>query len=188
MTHAVVASPMRDSTRRLHHLIQGRDALRPMFDAARDNVADRFGDDAIDAWSAAVLQLIDVNAGPSCLLAFWDISKTPITRDGVAPLIACAQAAAQICRHAGAKAATSAITASATAQRLLRTPDAMARWWRIMAMLAEQAPESVEAVASRIVVMLPADGVDAFGDFRRQRLAQLIWQQRFDCRFRILPD
>ncbi len=165
MSSTLVAAPSADGTPRLHALIQSRDALRPMFLATWDALADRFDHDAMGSWATATLQLLDVNAGASCLIAFWDISKRQAPRDGPAPLIACAQSAAHICRRAGAKAATSTIVASTTAQRLLQTPHAMARWWRIMEMLSEQAPESVEAVASRTATILPAGDLDAFADF-----------------------
>jgi hypothetical protein len=65
-----------------------------------------------------VLDLADVNAGPSSLIAFWNLSKSP-PMSGVASLIAAAHSGADICRHAGAGAATAAIHAHPVAQRML---------------------------------------------------------------------
>ena len=112
-----------------------------------------------------MLALADVNAGPSCLIAFWEISRNQPTADGIAPLVAAAHTAANICRHAGAKATAATIVASAIAQRMLGTGPALARWWRTMDDLSQRAPESVEAAALRMGEILSAGNIHAFESF-----------------------
>ena len=97
------------AVRRLHLLMRQRDTLRPLFRIAWDNLAARFDTDELEGWAAGVLALADVNAGPSCLVAFWEISRNQPTEEGMAPLIVAAHTAANVCRHAGAKAAAATI-------------------------------------------------------------------------------
>src|SRR5258708_3205042 len=141
-----------------------REMLRPLFASVWDYLAAHFEPDDLDAWAAGVLALADVNAGPSCLIAFWNLSKEQPTAVGIASIIGAAHAAADICRHAGAPAATAAIAAQPVARRMLGS-ETLPRWWRIMDDLARQAPESVEAVASRIEQILLAGSVDGFQNF-----------------------
>ena len=89
--------------RRVHLLMRQRDVLRPLFRIAWDNLAVRFDADELEGWAAGVLTLADVNAGPSCLVAFWEISRNQPTEEGIAPLIVAAHTAANVCRHAGAQ-------------------------------------------------------------------------------------
>jgi nitric oxide reductase NorD protein len=160
----LVAPPPASAADRLHLMMRQREPLRPLFASVWDHLAARFEPEELEAWAAAVVGLADVNAGPSCLMAFWNLSKSPPLGEGMAPLIATAQAAAEICRHAGAAAATAAITAQPMARRMLDA-EALPRWWRIMADLARQAPESVEAAASHMGQILSAGSVDAFANF-----------------------
>jgi len=51
-----------------------------------------------------VLRLAHVNAGPACKIAYWDISQLDGGRSEIAPLLAAAQSAVEICRAAGAQA------------------------------------------------------------------------------------
>ncbi len=153
------------ATRRLHLLMNQREMLRPLFLSAWNTLAARFDADDLEVWSAGVLDLADVNAGPSCLVAFWSASKNHLPEEGIAPLVAAAHSAADICRYAGAQAATSTISALPVARRLLGHGPALARWWRIMEDLARQAPESVDAAATRMSEILAAGRVDAFENF-----------------------
>jgi len=73
------------SVRRLHLLMRQREALLPLFRAAWDNLAARFEAGELEGWAAGVLALADVNAGPSCLVAFWEISRSHPTEEGIAP-------------------------------------------------------------------------------------------------------
>jgi Mg-chelatase subunit ChlD len=159
-----------------------RDALRPLFRSAWDNLAARFDADELEGWAAGVLALADVNAGPSCLAAFWEISRSHPTEDGIASLIVAAQTAANVCRHAGAQATAATLNSVAVARRILGAGPGLARWWRAMDDLALRAPESVEATASRMSDILSAGNIYSFESFiavglklaagdRRRRLA-----------------
>jgi hypothetical protein len=149
---------------RLHRLMQPRENLRPLFGATFDHLAARFPPDDLEAWAETVLELAEVNAGPSCLIAYWTLSRSQPIAEGIAPIIAAGRAAAGICRHAGAPAATAAITAQPIARSRLGR-DALLGWWRIMDDLARQAPESVAAAASLMSEILSAGDIDGFSHF-----------------------
>ena len=157
--------PAQPAVRRLHELMRQRDALRPLFRSTWDNLAARFEADELEGWADGVLALADVNAGPSCLVAFWEISRNQPTEESIAPLIAAAETSANICRHAGAQATAATIASVAAVRRLLGTGPDLARWWRIMDDLAQRAPESVEAAALRMSEILAAGSIDAFESF-----------------------
>jgi Mg-chelatase subunit ChlD len=142
-----------------------RDSLRPLFRSTWDHLAARFATEELDGWADGILALADVNAGPSCLVAFWEISRNQPTEDGIAPLMAAAHTAANICRHAGAQATAATIVASAVARRMLGTGSGLTRWWRIMDDLAKRAPESVEATALRMGEILSAGNIHSFESF-----------------------
>jgi Mg-chelatase subunit ChlD len=159
-----VAPQPATATYRLHLMMRQRETLAPLFALAWDHLAARFNADELEAWAAGVLDLADVNAGPSCLIAFWNVSKSQPTAEGIASLAAAAHAAAEICRHAGAGAATAAISALPVTLTMLGG-EALPRWWSIMHELARQAPESVEAAAARMGQILAAGSVETFEDF-----------------------
>ena len=170
------------SVRRLHLLMRQRDTLRPLFRTTWDNLAARFTANELEGWASGVLALADVNAGPSCLVAFWEISRNQSTEEGIAPLMAAAHTAANICRHTGATATAATITSSTIARRMLGAGPDLARWWRVMDDLSQRAPESVEAAALRMGEILSAGSIHAFESFvaaglkmsagdRRKRLA-----------------
>jgi hypothetical protein len=161
----LIETPPESAARRLHLLMGQREKLRPVFRSAWDTLAARFDADELEDWSAGVLDLADVNAGPSCLVAYWSVSRSHPPDEGIAPLVATARAAADICRHAGAQAATSTIAALSVARRMLGNAPALARWWHIMGDLARQAPESVDAAATHMGEILAAGDVGAFENF-----------------------
>ena len=178
----LISAQPEGAVRRVHLLMRQRDALRPLFRIAWDNLAARFDADELEGWAAGVLALADVNAGPSCLVAFWELSRNQPTEQGIAPLIVAAQTAANVCRHAGAQGAAATIVSAAVARRILGAGPSLARWWRTMDDLAPRAPESVEAAASRMGEILSAGNIHAFESFvaaglklaaddRRKRLA-----------------
>jgi nitric oxide reductase NorD protein len=152
------------AAQRLRTLIDQRETLRPLFRATWDNLAARFTADECEQWCASVLELLYVNAGPSCLVAFWAISRDQPTTDGIAPLAVAGSAAADICRHAGAKAASAGISASSVARRMLGAA-ALPRWWHVVEDIARYAPESVEAAAARMPQILAAGDVETFSNF-----------------------
>src|SRR5258708_11214464 len=98
-----------------------RDALRPLFRIAWDNLAARFDTDELEGWAAGVLALADVNAGPSCLVAFWELSRNQPTEEGIAPLIVAARTAANVCLHAAAQVAAATIVSPTVAPPILRS-------------------------------------------------------------------
>ena len=157
--------PEMGAVRRLHLLMRQRDALRPLFRSTWDNLAARFELDELEGWAAGVLELADVNAGPSCLTAFWESSRSQPTEQGIASLIVAAHSAANVCRHAGAQAAAAAINAVNVARRILGNGKELSRWWRTMDDLALRAPELVEAAASRMGEILSAGNIHSFENF-----------------------
>jgi uncharacterized protein YegL len=169
-------------------LIQHRDALKPLFRAVWDDLAGRFEADELEGWAGGVLALADVNAGPSCLVAFWESSRNHPTEDGIAALIAAAHMAANICRHAGAQATAATIVAAAAARQNLGPGPALARWWRTMNHLAERAPESITPVASRMGEILAAGNIQAFESFVAAGLKLAAGDKRRRLRFFTLQD
>jgi Mg-chelatase subunit ChlD len=161
----VVASEQDSATRQLHVLMRQREALRPIFRTTWDDLSHHFDAAELEAWAGAVLTLAHVNAGPACLIAYWDASRSNAVRAEIAPLLAAAQAAADICRHAGAKAATAALKALPIAGRVFGSRPALSRWWRIMELMSRQAPESVGLAAVRMGDILAPGTIDAFENF-----------------------
>jgi nitric oxide reductase NorD protein len=161
----VLSSEKDSATRRLHMLMRQRETLRPIFRATWDDLSHHFDASELEAWAGAVLQIANVNAGPACLIAYWDASKSDAAREEIAPLLAAAQMATDICRHAGGRAAASALHALPVAQRAFGNGPALARWWRAMELLARQAAESVELVAARTNEILAPATIDAFENF-----------------------
>jgi hypothetical protein len=160
----VLAEPDGD-TRRLHLMMRQRDALRPLFLATWDTLAKQFNAAELEAWAGAVLELANVNAGPACLIAYCEASSNAAPSREIAPLLGAARTAAEICRHAGAQAATASLKALAAARRSFGGGAALSRWWRAMETLARQAPESVAPAAGRMGQILLPGTIEAFEDF-----------------------
>jgi len=161
----VVASADESATRRLHLLMRQRETLRSAFRTTWDELSHHFEPNELEAWAAVVLRLANVNAGPACLIAYWDVSKVSAGREEIAPLLAAAQSVVEICRSAGAQAATAALRALPVAGRIFGSGPPLARWWRAMEALSRQAPESVAPVADRIAEILSPGTIDAFENF-----------------------
>jgi nitric oxide reductase NorD protein len=161
----LIASEEESATRRLHLLMRQREALRPVFRATWDDLSHHFEASELEAWATVVLRLAHVNAGPACLIAYWDISKRDAGCSEIAPLLAAAQSAVEICRSAGAQAATASLRALPTANRVFGSGPALARWWRAMEMLARQAPESIGLVAGNITAIIAPGTIDSFENF-----------------------
>jgi nitric oxide reductase NorD protein len=160
----VLSEPEGD-TRRLHLLMRQRDNLRPLFLDTWDTLSSHFDTAECEAWAGAVLALANVNAGPSCLIAYWEACSSIASAREIAPLLGAAQIAAEICRHAGAQAATASLNALGWARRILGNGAALSRWWRAMETLAWQAPESVAPAASRMGYILAPGTIEAFENF-----------------------
>jgi nitric oxide reductase NorD protein len=165
VTLHVVSSEQDNATRRLHLLMRQRENLRPIFRATWDDLSRYFEPAELEAWAGAVLELAHVNAGPACLIAYWDTSKSGAERAEIAPLLVAAQMAADICRHAGAQAATAALTALRVAALAFGDGPALARWWQTMSGLSRQAPETITLIAARIGEILAPGTIDAFENF-----------------------
>jgi nitric oxide reductase NorD protein len=163
--HLVPPDEEDSATHRLHHLMRQREMLRPLFRAAWDALSHHFDATELEAWAGGVLTLAHVNAGPACLIAYWEASRNGADRQEIAPLLAAGQMAADICRYAGAQAATAALQALPAAARVLPSGPALARWWRMMDTLARQAPESVAALAGNMGEILAPGTIDAFENF-----------------------
>jgi len=163
--HLVPPDQEDSATHRVHRLMLQRDTLRPMFRATWDALSHDFDATELEAWANAVLDLANVNAGPACLIAYWDASKLAAHGQEIAPLLVAGQMATDICRDAGAQAATAALRAVPVASRVLGQGPALARWWRAMLVLARQAPESIALVAGNIAEMLTPGTIDAFENF-----------------------
>jgi hypothetical protein len=161
----VVSSGDESATRRLHLLMRQRETLRPLFRTTWDDLSHHFEPAELEAWAGAVLELAHVNAGPACLIAYWDASKNESGREEIAPLLVAAQMASDVCRHAGAQAATAALMALPVARRSFGSSPALARWWQTMSVLSRQAPESVALMAARIGEILAPGTIDAFENF-----------------------
>jgi len=178
---AVVARPDHAVTR-LHRLVRQREALTPAFHDAWGRIAGRADAAALERWAEAVIELAFVNAGPSCLLAFWRASGEARGGIGLTDLAAVGHAAAEICRHAGAAATRACLdTVPAIAPRL--AAGGLVAWWGVLTRLARAAPEAIVAVAAKTEAILsgcgdPAGfeafvlaGLKAGGDSRAKRLA-----------------
>ncbi|MGY3621066.1 VWA domain-containing protein [Bradyrhizobium sp. USDA 10063] len=164
--HLVPPDEEDSATRQIHRLMLQRDTLRPLFLTAWDDLSHRFDVNELEAWAGAVLTLAHVNAGPACLIAYWEASKSGAAgRQEIAPLLVAGQMAADICRNAGAQAATAALQALPVATRVFGSGPTLARWWRVMDVLALQAPESVAPVADNIAAILAPGTIDAFENF-----------------------
>lgn len=160
----VVAAGEDNATRALHAMMRHRDTLRPLFDSTWDLLASRLDPPQLDQWSACVLRLINVNAGPSCLIAFWNESRHAKDGNDLPALLASGNAAIDVCRHAGARAATTALQMLPMWKRSTDTRE-LREAWRIILDLAHRAPDCVEAVVTRIETITPSRDVSALADF-----------------------
>jgi hypothetical protein len=160
----VLADQPNSATHRLHLMMRQREALRPAFLKTWDKLSHRFDAEELEAWARGVLTLVHVNAGPSCLIAYWDASITAPDDETIVSLTHAAHTAADVCRHAGAKAATSTLTALPLARSALGHLS-LARWWQVMGSLAQRAPESIESLAAHIRDILKPGRIEAFEDF-----------------------
>jgi nitric oxide reductase NorD protein len=153
------------ATGRLHLLMGQREALQPEFLATWENLARHFETAGLEAWADAVLNLVHVNAGPACLIAYWELSRLAAGDHGITPLLVAAESAAEICRAAGADAATASLKTMPVAARRFGSGAALTRWWRAMERLARQAPESLVLAASRMAEIVGPGTVEAFENF-----------------------
>jgi nitric oxide reductase NorD protein len=151
------------SVTRLHRMVRDRPVLQAGFHPVWRRLADR-GEAAQEEWAAASLALAAVNAGPACLGAFWQ-ATLECDPERLDLLCSSAHAAADICRHAGARAALAALQTLPVAMRLAGGDAGLAGWWHGLNRLAQEAPALVAAAASRVERLLAAGDGLAFADF-----------------------
>ena len=148
----------------LERLLRGRGALREPFHAAMRYVSEQAGPEALAVWSRALLDLLEANAGPGCVLAFLQLSgRVPAER--VSALSDLATAAMAVCRHAGGRAAQACVEATARAHDCAGTWPHGAGWWPGFIRLAEHAPDCVVPLAERAETVLRATGPAGFAAF-----------------------
>jgi nitric oxide reductase NorD protein len=160
----VVSDPPQSATHRLHALMRQRETLRPVFLTTWDTLSRNFDSEELEAWASSVLTLANVNAGPSCLMAYWDVSTGAPETTTIASLTNAALASADICRNAGAKAATSVLRALPIVRETLGQTS-LPRWWQVISSMAQRAPESVEILCSNLQQILRPGSIEAFEDF-----------------------
>ncbi len=148
----------------LHRLVRERPVLRTGFDLAWPRLASAAAAPPPD-WARVTMELARVNAGPACIAAFWRAGVTAGATGGRAAL-AGGIAAAEICRHAGARAALACLETLPAAIRLTSAnPAGLAAWQRGLIRLAREAPGVVRGTAERVETLLrDGDGL-AFVDF-----------------------
>ena len=153
-----------DAATRLHRLVGQREALRAGFQNAWRRLP-KADPDAVQDWASAAIELIEVNAGPACQIAFWNASASlPV------PLRQSAfngRAAAAVCRSAGARAALACLEALPRIQGTGPggSPAGLAAWWRGLQRLAAEAPDCVAPVAARAEILLTDRTGAVFADF-----------------------
>lgn len=161
----VVEARLGSAAGRLHHHASRRPALRASFRAAWERIADGGGDADLDAWCEAALALVDAHAGPSALVAFWELSVDLLPEFGFPVLIASARSAAEICGRCGTGGCAAALKASRPAARRLRNVEDFQRWCAALGLLARQAPESVAPFLDRtesVLAECPIAQLDSF--------------------------
>ena len=139
---------------RVRRLVRDRDVLRPGFTIACRGLFR--ADPALQRdWAAATLGLSDVNAGVACIEAFWRLDPPDPTAG---------HAAAEICRHAGARAALACLQVLPVARRLAG-PAGIPLWWKAMTRLAREAPQHVQPVTAQLGHHLSLGDAAGFNDF-----------------------
>lgn len=143
----------------LERMARARPALMPPLDAARTRLAGREAA-ALEAWGRAGLDLLNVNAGITCLIAFWQMSSAEsLEEDAETGLHA-----ADICRHAGAAAALAVLKAAPVLSA--RAGDGRAAAFRAsLTDLAYRAPDCVAPFAGHAGRILAALDAEAIRDF-----------------------
>ena len=170
-----VVRPAPETIARLHRIMAQRESLRASFEQSWSALPD--ADEAVlEAWAGAVLALVDVNAGPACLIAFWSAS-TGAERD-LAACTASGLAAASVCRAAGARATLACLQILPTVMRIT-TGSGLHAWWHGMQRLSREAADCILPAAASTERLLVAGhfddfiatGLKALGGDRMRRIA-----------------
>ncbi len=161
----VLVTDREQAVARLHQLAGARPALRSAFQPAWQHIASGADPADLEAWASGILDLANVNAGPGCLVAAWQISVTLQPRLGLVALGDVVRAAAELCRRAGSRAAQAGLNACPTVAARLHGAGEMLQWWRSLHHLAQTAPESVALVASNVAAILEPAGLGGWQSF-----------------------
>ncbi|MDQ0315777.1 nitric oxide reductase activation protein NorD [Amorphus orientalis] len=161
--HLTLLSTPEDSPVTLAHRIIGqREALRVPFREAFEVVSRRADTDERDRWCSAVLAMANANAGPTALLAGWQLSREQISRIGPDRISALLNSATDTCKRAGAKAAASLLREAPLALRILGDPEALLAWGRIVTDLAEEMPAAVLPLLTETGRILSQTDIEGF--------------------------
>ncbi len=171
----------------VRRLVRDRDVLRPGFLQAWPRLA--HADPAlIEEWAETTLELSQVNAGPTCIAAFWQ-AGTAAGPARLQPVLAGGRAAAAVCRHAGMRAALACLEALPTAIRLTAgNPAGLAAWWRGLDRLAREAPGVVQGAARRVEALLAGGDGLGFVDFVAAGLKATVGDRARRAAFFALDD
>lgn len=96
------------------------------------------------------------------MIAFWLASERAPT---MAELLEAGASAAEICRHADAKAATAALCKMQTAHQLFGAGPGIESWWRILCDLSRRAPDCVEPLIAALETLAPDGDIATIEDF-----------------------
>lgn len=145
------AAPVQDAPAlaRLAGLMAARETLAAGFAQTRQQLARRHGAASLEPWAQGALALVEVNAGPGALLAFWRASVELSAQLSPAALGETGLAAATLCRDAGGRATRAALDGFVAIAPRLAGEGERALWWRALLALAQAAPDCVELVAAR---------------------------------------
>jgi hypothetical protein len=148
----------------VRRLVTQREVLRAPFAKLWPRI-ESLNPDIVQQWASATLELFHVNAGPGCIIAFWQAAgllaptHIPLISEG-------GLQAANICRLAGAKAALACLENLPTALRLTQAqPASLRAWWHGLDRLAQAAPSLLAETVRRIEILLADGDGFAFADF-----------------------
>ncbi len=148
----------------VRRLVRDREVLRPGFVQAWPRLAHAHPA-LVEEWAETTLELSQVNAGPSCIAAFWQAGAAA-GPGRLQPVLAGGRAAAGVCRHAGMRASLACLEALPAAIRLtVGNPAGLAAWWRGLDRLAREAPDVVQGAARRVEALLAGGDGLGFVDF-----------------------
>ncbi len=147
----------------VRRLVRDRAVLRPGYDRVWPAIA-RCGEALAGEWAHATMALVQVNAGPACIAAFWRVAADADS-GALRSVMSSGFAAAGICREAGTKAALACLEQLPTALRLTRPyPAGLAAWWQGLGRLAREAPALVAGTMRHTDRLLSHGGV-GFAEF-----------------------
>ena len=174
----------------LFGLVAPRDHLRASFQHAWQHLP-MSDPAALDDWADAAVELLETNAGAACQLAFWSASASASAGAGAGgslrALAVSGRAAAEICRHAGARAALSCLQALPVAL-IVTQGGGIQRWWSGLQRLAREAAECVSLVAPHTQTLLADSTGAVFSEFVAVGLKAHARDRRQRCAFFSLQD